>query len=287
MTKRRFTHDETEALIAGRSDDHPEVAALVTALSAGWSGPTEDRGHHLAAIHEAAKQHAHQHGPDTGASKLASAGAVSRRRLLLDRSRAVAFKLSSSVVALSAATMGLAHAGVDLPGEAAEKAFSVVGIELPNQETDNGKSVADDVKAAKEGLEPGCERGQAVAAAASQNRRSESKDRPNPCDKKDDEGEVSGAGKAGGSDKSAEGRAKAEAAKAKGSKSAEAGGEGKPEAPGRSDVTERGSRGKGQGGSRSGDQGSSTNKERLDVVTNVVSSPSKSDVTTAKGSNKS
>ncbi|MGI8775748.1 MAG: hypothetical protein ACR2KQ_12245 [Actinomycetota bacterium] len=218
MTRRkRITHDDAEALLSGRASDHPEVAGVLEALHSGWSGPSEDRGpQHMTAIHEAAVRHAHDGGPAATASPLATAAATSRRRLLLNRSRAVAFRLSSIVVALSAATMGLAHAGVDLPGNAAEKAFSVVGIELPNQSSETSKSVAEDVRAAREGTEPGCKRGRAVATAASQNRQDEPKDRKDPCTKDERSSENGSArgGKATGEEKSSQGKEKATTGKA-------------------------------------------------------------------------
>lgn len=272
-----MSHDDAEALLTRRSKDHPEVAALVTALSSGWSGPGDRGGQHLTAIHEAAKLHAHGRGPVSNASSLGSASGLSRRRVFLDRSKAFAFKLSSSVIALSAATMGLAHAGVDLPGNAAEKAFSAVGIELPNQGGDNGKSVADDVKSAKEGLEPGCERGQAVAAAASQNSKSESKERPTPCDngKGGDRRATSGTDQ-DGNDRSSKGRSKATSAKSKDKgkgKESRGPAEERPEAPEHSKGSERANprKGKANGPNSEG----SSDKSRLGTVEEIVE-PSRS-----------
>ena len=99
------------------------------------------------------------------------------------RIRMAAVRLGAAVVATSLSTMGLAYAGVDLPGTAAEKIFDRVGIELPNQgPEDSGKSVADDVKDVIENTEErDCKFGRAVSEAASQNRKGEGAGRTEPC----------------------------------------------------------------------------------------------------------
>jgi hypothetical protein len=132
-------------------------------------------------------------------------------RKVMRRSLSVALRLS---VALGAATLsmaGLAYAGVDLPGTAAEKAVeNVLRVELPNQgrPEDPGKSVADEVHAVIESSEDrGCEFGQAVAAAASANRQDDSPAKDDPCTS----GGSSGANgsRATGEERSADGRARA------------------------------------------------------------------------------
>jgi hypothetical protein len=105
---------------------------------------------------------------------------------------------------------GLAYAGVDLPGTAAEKAVeNVLRVELPNQARPEnpGKSVADEVHAVIEGTEDrGCEFGQAVAAAASANRRGEAPAKDDPCAR---DGSEPNGSRATGEERSAEGRARA------------------------------------------------------------------------------
>jgi hypothetical protein len=136
---------------------------------------------------------------------------VSPWRKVMRRSLSVALKLS---VALGAATLsmaGLAYAGVDLPGNAAENAVeNVLRIELPNQgrPENAGKSVADEVQAVIESFEDrGCEFGQAVAAAASANRQDESPAKDDPCTKDDSNG--ANGSRATAEERSAEGRARA------------------------------------------------------------------------------
>jgi hypothetical protein len=131
-------------------------------------------------------------------------------RKVMRRSLSVALKLS---VALGAATLsmaGLAYAGVDLPGSAAENAVEkVLGVELPNQQRPEnaGKSVADDVHAVIEGSDDrGCEFGQAVAAAASANRQDESPAKDDPCTRDDS---TPNGSRATGEERSADGRARA------------------------------------------------------------------------------
>ena len=131
-------------------------------------------------------------------------------RKVMRRSLSVGLRLSAALSAALLSMAGLAYAGVDLPGNAAEKAVeNVLRVELPNQEgPDNaGKSVADEVHAVIESSEDrGCEFGQAVAAAASANRQDDSPDKDDPCTRDDPEPNGS---RATGEERSAEGRARA------------------------------------------------------------------------------
>lgn len=131
----------------------------------------------------------------------------------MDRTISAVLKGAAGVLAASMSMMGLAYAGVDLPGQAAANAIeAVTGVELPNQNDggENGKSVADDVKAVVESdAEKGCEFGQAVAAAASQNAQGDGPGAEEACTEDgEDSGEPQGS-KATGDEKSAEGRATA------------------------------------------------------------------------------
>ena len=129
----------------------------------------------------------------------------------MDRTISLALKGAAGVLAASMSMMGLAYAGVNLPGQAAAQALeAVTGVELPNQDgEENGKSVAEDVKAVVESdMEKGCEFGQAVASAASQNARGERSDEDR-CTETDGEDTAPRGSKATGDEKSAQGRATA------------------------------------------------------------------------------
>lgn len=153
--------------------------------------------------------------------------APSIRRSLMNRTKPLVAKLALAVSLLTGGSAGLAYAGVDLPGSAAENAFQAVGINLPNQgegnvEADAGeKSVAEDVRAVIEGTEErNCEFGQAVSETASANATGE---QPEPTHDPCAEASPSPSGsRATGETRSAEGKAKAEEAKTSGeTKSAE------------------------------------------------------------------
>lgn len=152
--------------------------------------------------------------------------APSIRRSLMDRAKPLVAKVALAVSLLTGGSAGLAYAGVDLPGSAAENAFQAVGITLPNQgegnvEAAGEKSVAEDVRAVIEGTEErNCEFGQAVSEAASANAKGE---QPEPTHDPCAEASPSPQGsRATGEARSAEGKARAEEAKTTGeNKSAE------------------------------------------------------------------
>ncbi len=78
--------------------------------------------------------------------------------------------------------VGLAYAGVDLPGQAAEQAFeAVTNLELPNQGPEVDSSVSDDVRTVIDGDLEGCELDQAVADAADANSEDEAASETDPC----------------------------------------------------------------------------------------------------------
>jgi hypothetical protein len=171
-------------------------------------GPNEVmRGRHLAVVLEAARDLASAEQTRAPAPLPAP---VSLWRNVMRRSLSVALRLSVALGAAALSAAGLAYAGVDLPGNAAEKAVEkVLRVELPNQEgPDNaGKSVSDEVHAVIETSEDrGCGFGQAVAAAASANRQDESPAKDDPCTRDDSEPNGS---RATGEERSAEGRARA------------------------------------------------------------------------------
>jgi hypothetical protein len=132
-------------------------------------------------------------------------------RKVMRRFLSVAIKLSLALGAATLSMAGLAYAGVDLPGNAAEKAVEkVLGVELPNQgrPENAGKSVADEVHAVIDSSDDrGCEFGQTVAAAASANRQDDSPTKDDPCTRDDSNG--ANGSRATGEERSAEGRARA------------------------------------------------------------------------------
>jgi hypothetical protein len=189
------------------SDDLEAVlGAARTALA---EAPNEvARERHLALVLEAARDIASAEKTRAPAPVPAP---VSPWRKVMRRSLSVAFKLSVALGAGTLSMAGLAYAGIDLPGNAAEKAVEkVLGVELPNQERPEnaGKSVADEVHAVIESSDDrGCEFGQAVAAAASANGQDESPAKDDPCTRDDSDG--ANGSRATGEERSAEGRARA------------------------------------------------------------------------------
>ena len=203
----RLSDEDLSRLLAGeagvRDESLDEVAALLTDVRTAFvsSAPNETtRSHHIAMISEASQFHADRR-PASQPARLPASGLTLRRAV----KKAMNYALLAAAVSVmaSGSMIGLAYAGVDLPGEAAAKAVeAVTGIQLPNQDSD-GKSVSDTAHEIKEnsGLE-GCELGQAIADAADANRQNEATPERSPCD----EGE---AGQARGQENSAEGKAKA------------------------------------------------------------------------------
>lgn len=207
--------EELDGVYAGSAptESLAEVASFMLEVRSTLSGgPSDDiAGAHVAAMVVESKKV-----PTTrplSATQEAPAGPT-RWRKVMDRTISTALKGAAGLLAASMSMMGLAYAGVDLPGQAAAQALeSVTGVELPNQDGHEG-SVAEDVKAVIESdLETGCEFGQAVAAAASQNAEAEPGEENDPCSK-GEKGKATGeersaAGRATASEKSAAGRATA------------------------------------------------------------------------------
>ena len=204
------TDDELDGVYAGvaPADDLQEVAAFMLEVKATCAEAprTEVAARHIAAMVE-------QAGRAEVTRPLNQRPVVVVRatwRKVMERTMSTVLKGAAGVLAASMSMMGLAYAGVDLPGEAAANAIeAVTGVDLPNQ-SENEKSVADDVKAVVESdTEKGCEFGQAVAAAASQNAQGDRPDEDRCADDGEgDSGEARGSS-ATGTEKSAAGRAKA------------------------------------------------------------------------------
>ena len=216
----RLSDEELSRLLAGeagvRDVTLDEVASLLGEVRGTFATAAPDeatRGLHLAAISEASQLAADKGTPvarpvsNAYGSVAGQMSGLPKWRRLMDRTVSIALKGLAGTVAASMSMFGLAYAGVDLPGQAAEQALeAVIGVELPNQGSED--SVADDVKSVVESDLEGCERGQAVADAADANRSDEATTETDPCAQADDAGEARGS-KATGEEKSAEGRAKA------------------------------------------------------------------------------
>jgi hypothetical protein len=204
---------DLDRLFAGGSTGSALSDDLGTVLGAARTALTEApnevaRERHLALVLDAARDLASAEQTRPPAPNPAP---VSLRRSVMRRSLPVALKLSIALGAATLSMAGLAYAGVDLPGNAAEKAVEkVLRVDLPNQgrPENAGKSVADEVHAVIESFEDrGCEFGQAVAAAASANRQDESPAKDDPCTRDDSNG--ANGNRATGEERSAEGRARA------------------------------------------------------------------------------
>jgi hypothetical protein len=164
----------------------------------------ETEASHLAAMREAFRP------PIAEARPGRNAPSTTRRVLV--RTRAFVIKIAAATLVLGGSMVGLAYAGVDLPGSAAENALeAVLSVELPNQggdvEVEQGdKSVADDVRAVIESTAPedrDCEFGQAVSDAATANSQGEGTQPTDPCAHQT--GTAAQGGKATGEEASAEG----------------------------------------------------------------------------------
>jgi hypothetical protein len=207
------------------------------------------RRRHLAVVLEAARDLAPAEQTRAPARPLVP---VSLWRKVMRRSLSVALRLSVALGATTLSMAGLAYAGVDLPGNAAENAVEkVLRVELPNQERPEnaGKSVADEVHAVIESSDDrGCEFGQAVAAAASANRQDESPAKSDPCTR--DESDGANGARATGEERSAEGRARASEASG-GASDAGADNSGSNDDFGRATAEDASSKGQGNGSSAS------------------------------------
>ena len=221
----RLSDEELSRLLAGeagvRDEALEQVGALLAEVRETFAASAPDgttREIHLAAISEAAQLAAEKGNPVVRpVSKVhgpvgAQVSGLPKWRRVMSMTKTLILRAAAGSVAASLSMFGLAYAGVDLPGQAAEQALeAVTGVELPNQGPE--ESVAGDVKSVVESDLEGCERGQAVAGAADANRDDEATTETDPCAKADEAGEARGS-KATGAEKSAEGRAKASDASA-------------------------------------------------------------------------
>jgi hypothetical protein len=207
-----------------------------------------------------------------GPAEQTSKRAKWRRRLEMARSSAI--KLAAGVAAATLSTVGLAYAGVDLPGQAAEKAFdAVLGVELPNQvggdveitsdgPDENADQTALDVWAVISNWsgERGCAFGQAVANAATEGEHAPDCTKAEAGSQGD---EASAKGRATAEEASANGRATAEEASSAGTSTANESSQGRTEA-GKENGDTASERGQGNpgSGSKSGRETGETASER-------------------------
>lgn len=203
--------EELEGVYAGvaPTESLEEVAAFMLEVKSTLSdGPSDAtaREHLSGIVAEARKSPTTR--PLPANQDVFPAGPTTWRKVM-DRMIATLAKGAAGVLAASMSMMGLAYAGVDLPGQSAERALeAVTGVSLPNQ-GDEASSVDDAVKAVVDGeTEKGCEYGQAVAAAASQNAKGDRPADGGECSADDSAAEAKGS-RATGTEKSAKGRATA------------------------------------------------------------------------------
>lgn len=160
----RLSDEELSRLLAGEAgacdEAFDEVASLLGEVRGTFavSAPDEKaRALHLAAISETAQLTAEKGNPVVRpASKVH--GPVARQvsglpkwRRVMDWTKGFALKAFAGTIAASTSMMGLAYAGVDLPGQAAERAIeAVTGVELPNQGSDE-EAIADETSLEDDG----------------------------------------------------------------------------------------------------------------------------------------
>jgi hypothetical protein len=203
---------DIERLLAGEAMEDATLDELAAALRearqrlTGSPDETVRRSHLLAMA--AAKESPAAETSQTAASPLRSRQTFGRR--VMRRSWVIGSRAAVAGGVLALSSLGLAYAGVDLPGSAAETAWETVGLDIPNQ------ARADDVKAVIDSSEEqGCEFGQAVSEAASADGKSKGPS-DDPCanrenggsDEKAQGAEAKGS-RATGEEHSADGRAKA------------------------------------------------------------------------------
>ncbi len=174
----------------------PQVAGALDALRSAASRPADEvtEARHVAAIVAAAKETAPVRVWRSGRSQ---GGWLMRARVWAMRACA-----AGSAAALS--LVGLAYAGVDLPGTAAERAIEATfGVELPDQgqptepgrsdEAPVGNDGGDDEPSAQGGgmsdeasaddKDPGCEFGQDISEQASSGSNGRGDGAEDPCDR--------------------------------------------------------------------------------------------------------
>ncbi|MGH2747629.1 MAG: hypothetical protein ACRDKB_06865 [Actinomycetota bacterium] len=247
---------DIDRLLDGRAPasdgEFDELASFLSETKAALAQtpPTDVEEAHVAAIVETARISIEGDPSVSPASKAngpdrVSAAPPRRRSIMSNRFVSLIAKAAATAVAAMILVAGLAFAGVDLPGDAAEEAFdAVLGVELPNQGDDLDTDVLPDdpeVTVLGDGPDPDhaspvalavfdlisnwagefdCEFGIAVATTATEAAGEEFTTETDPCAAGDDgqaTGETKAAeGKATGDSKSAEGRTTGDSKSAEG-----------------------------------------------------------------------
>jgi len=221
---RRITSHEIDQLFAGSTSarEPADLGAAIAELRSELLTPADEAvaARHVKAIAEAAREAVGE-----GLVGAESGAITDAWRRIVMRSKTLVLKVAAGATAGLMSTAGMAYAGVDLPGTAAEQAVeAVLGLELPNQ-ADRTDAAADattqdaadrakagsrnegsgnevsDFASGHEG-ERGCEFGQAVTEVAQSDKNQDAAD-SRTCQ------EPKGS-RATGEAKSAEGRAKAD-----------------------------------------------------------------------------
>jgi hypothetical protein len=269
----RLSDREVEQLAAGRTpiddDTLEDLAAHLRIIRAACVAAPDEVTHalHVAEITHTAQLFAESGEPVAAASKAigpaGQASGLSKWTRRMEVARSSAIKLAAGMTAAMLSTAGLAYAGVDLPGQAADKAFdAVLGVELPNQGRREVKVTSDgpDESADQTALdvwavisnwsgERGCAFGQAVANAATDGEHAP------------DCTAAEGAGSQG-DEASAEGRATADEASSVGTSTANEASRGRSEAGKETGASERGQSNNPSSGSESGKETGDTASER-------------------------
>ncbi|MEX1265023.1 MAG: hypothetical protein WEE66_14010, partial [Actinomycetota bacterium] len=217
----RLSDENLALLLAGEAADggeaFEELASLMNEARTTFATTpaAATRARHIAAISEASQLLA-PNGDRIARSTSLVHGPVGSQisglpkwRNVMNRTVSVALKAIAGTMIASLSMVGLAYAGVDLPGQAAEQAFkAVAGLELPNQGPEVNGSVSDDVRTVLDGDLEGCELGQAVADAADAGREDEAVTGADTCTQ-DESHDATGSQSTGGKN-SAEGGTTAE-----------------------------------------------------------------------------
>ena len=149
MFTNRFSEEDIERLFSGGDFDDSslqDLAEHLHAARASWlQAPDEaSRARHLAALAEAIEARRETQPP----AELGTERRPNWRRVIV-RSRSFVLRLAAATMAGGLSLTGLAYAGVNLPGSAAEQALeNVLGVELPNQgdETEEIELVQDELE---------------------------------------------------------------------------------------------------------------------------------------------
>jgi hypothetical protein len=205
----KTSESDLDRMLSGHPVDDAALEGMASALQETRERLTQApdksiRRSHLLAMAAAADGVASETSQD--AASLANSRPTLGRRLMR-RTWLIGTRAAAAGGVLALSSLGLAYAGVDLPGTAAEQAWEAVGVHIPNQVELPEQSKANDVRDVIESSEErGCEFGQAVSEAASADSQKKGPSE-NPC-ANGEAAEAKGSS-ATGEENSADGRANA------------------------------------------------------------------------------